>query len=334
MIEKSQGEKPAASEPVMAATDVLHEDVTFASTDGESTCVGDLLMPATGTPRGVVQICHGMVEYIRCYEAFARELVKAGYAVCGFDQVGHGRTTPDPDDRGIYDHSTGADVLIEDQHVMRTKMQARFEGVPYFILGHSMGSFVARCYIGRHGAGLAGAIIMGTAWQPGSTIAASHVITSVIAAFHNWGYRSPFVDNIGVGGYNKEFEGTGAKTGYEWLSRDEARPVAYAADPDCGWMFSVSGYYVLADLLSEAEEKAAIAKVPKDLPILILSGADDPVGQKGEGPVKTFQAFQAAGITDVTLDLFDGARHELQNETCKDEVTAEIVEWLGKAATA
>lgn len=318
----------------LRASGIGHEDVSFASTDGESTCIGDLLLPVAGEPKGVIQICHGMVEYIRCYEEFACALVKAGYAVCGFDQVGHGRTTPDPDDRGIYDHSTGADVLIEDQHAMRTMMQKRFEGVPYFILGHSMGSFVARCYVSRHGAGLAGAIIMGTAWQAGSMIGATHALTSIIAAFHNWGYHSEFVNNLGVGGYNKKFEGTGAKTGFEWLSRDERRPVAYAADPDCGWVFSVSGYYVLADLLHESEEKANIAKIPKGLPILVLSGADDPVGNYGDGPVKTFQAFQEAGIEDVTLDLFDGARHELHNETCKDEVTAEIVEWLGRCATA
>lgn len=309
-----------------------HEDVSFASKDGHSTCVGDLLYPEKGTPKAIVQIVHGMVEYIRCYERVANELVAAGYAVCGIDHIGHGRTSPDDSERGIYDHKTGASSMIEDQHTLRTQMQERFPGVPYVIFGHSMGSFVTRCYIDRHGDGLAGAVIMGTAWQPGSLIGASHFITSFIALFHGWSYRSKFVDGIGVGGYNKAFEGTGAKTGYEWLSSDEARPVAYAADPDCGWMFSLSGYYLLADLLKEAEDKANIARVPKSLPVLIVSGGDDPVGSSGEGPRLTAEAYRAAGLGDVTLKLYDGARHEVLNEVCRDQVVSDIESWLARVS--
>lgn len=312
---------------------MTHEELSFASSDGKSTCRGDLLVPEGG-PHGVVQIVHGMVEYVRCYEALAQSLADAGYAVCGIDQLGHGRTTPDPEQRGIYEPTRGADQLVEDQHALRTRIQERFPGVPYVILGHSMGSFVTRCYLDRHGEGLAGAVIMGTAWMPHALILGTKMVTSAIAARHGWGYRSAFVDGMGAGGYNKGFEGTGAQTGYEWLSRDPARPLAYAADPDCGWRFSVSGYYVIASLLSEAESPAALGRVPHDLPLLLLAGSKDPVGNDGEGPTKAAEAYRAAGVADVTLKLYEGARHELHNETCKDEVTADILAFLGRTCGA
>lgn len=309
---------------------MLHEDISFISHDGATTVVGDLWLPESGDPKGIVQIVHGMVEYIRCYEKVAERLTAAGYAVCGIDQLGHGRTTPDPARRGVYDPTHGADQMVEDQHTCRTLVQDRFPGVPYVILGHSMGSFVTRCYLGRHGEGLAGAVVMGTAWMPHALILGTKAVTTTIAAAHGWDYRSPFVDKMGVGGYNKAFEGTGAKTGVEWLSRDEARPLAYVADPDCGWMFSVSGYYVLVSLLNEAESPAKIAGVPHDLPIFLMAGADDPVGNCGEGPTKAAEAFRAAGVQDVSLKLYEGARHELHNETCADEVFADMTAFLDR----
>lgn len=309
-----------------------HEPIEFLSTDGTTTCKGDLWLPA-GTPRAYVQIVHGMVEYIGCYRHMAERLTAAGFAVAGIDQLGHGRTTPDPARRGVYDHKQAAYQIVEDQHLLRGLVERRLGAqVPTFVLGHSMGSFVTRCYIDRHGEGLAGAIIMGTGWQPGYMLGMTRFLTSAIALFHGWDYRSRFIDNLGVGGYNKAFEGTGAKTGYEWLSRDEARPVAYAKDPDCGWTFSLSGYYMIAGLLGEAESPERIAAVPKALPVLILSGADDPVGVRGAGPTTAYEAYRKAGLTDVTLHLYEGARHELQNETCKDAVFAEIVDWVGSRA--
>jgi alpha-beta hydrolase superfamily lysophospholipase len=309
------------------AGDDAHEGVSFASTDGTSTCVGDLWLPA-GDPRGVVEVCHGMVEHLGCYGGLVRDLTAAGYAVVGTDVIGHGRSCPDHDLRGVYDHVHGADHMIEDLHVLRLGVADRLPGVPIVLLGHSMGSFVVRFYAGRHGEGLAGLVVLGTAWQDSATLAAGALLTDVIALFHGWGYRSRMVDGLGCGGYNKRFEGSGAKTGYEWLSRDESRPLAYAADPDCGWMFSISGYRCLFRLLSEAQDPARIAGVPHDLPVIILSGADDPVGARGDGPVRAFKALKAAGVEDVTLDLFDGARHELLGETCVDEVMEELLGWM------
>lgn len=313
--------------PVATTAAMSHEGVSFASTDGHSICKGDLWLPE-GRPRAMVEVCHGMVEHFGCYQGFAADLVAAGYAVAGADVIGHGRSCPDEDNRGVYDPKAGKDAMVEDLHVLRAGLEARCPGLPVVLLGHSMGSFVVRCYAGRHGKGLAGLVVLGTAWQPTAVLVLATFLTNVAALFHGWSYRSPFIDNLGCGGYNDRFEGTGDKTGYEWLSRDPARPRAYAADPECGWMFSVSGYHVLFSLLREAQTRQCAEGVPEDLPVIILSGDDDPVGAQGDGPVRVFKQLKKAGVEDVTLDLYKGARHELLNETCRDEVIAEIEQWM------
>jgi alpha-beta hydrolase superfamily lysophospholipase len=308
---------------------IAHQGLTFPSTDGVSTCVGDLWLPSD-PPRAVVEICHGMVEHLTCYRELAADLVAAGFACVGADVIGHGRSCPDPDARGIYDPHHGADSMIEDLEVLRQGVVALLPGVPVVLLGHSMGSFVVRDYAERHGSSIAGLIVLGTAWQQPAALAAGKALTSLIGTTRGWGYRSRMVDGLGCGGYNKAFEGTGDRTGYEWLSRDPVRPLAYAADADCGWMFSVSGYHVLFDLLTQAQDASLIRRVPADLPILILSGADDPVGAQGDGPARTFTSYKKAGVQDVTFDLFDGARHELLFETCRADVVAEILGWVAK----
>jgi alpha-beta hydrolase superfamily lysophospholipase len=131
-----------------------------------------------------------------------------------------------------------------------------------------------------------------------------------------------------VGGYNHRFEGTGAKTGYEWLSRDPERCLAYAADPDCGFMFSLSGYRALFDLVGAAQSSRVLQGTPADLPILVISGSDDPVGAFGEAPARVFRELKRAGVDDVELDLVEGGRHEILGETCADDVVAELVEWI------
>lgn len=304
------------------------EAISFSSQDGVSTCKGQIWLPeqTEGAPRGMVQLIHGMVEHIACYKHVAQALCERGFVVCGIDHTGHGKTQPDPDLRGVYDPHHGADHLIEDQHTLRTLMQTRWPDLPYAIVGHSMGSFVTRCYLGRHGQGIAAAVIMGTGWQEG--LGASRVLLGLIAAFRGWNYRSGFVDGLGAGGYNKNFAGTGANTGYEWLSSAPERPLAYAADPDCGWMFSVSGYYVISRLLSEAQSSKSCREVPRDLPILVISGAQDPVGADGQGPAHVVRQLHQTGHTKVEFELIDGARHELFNEAPELNVCERVADWL------
>ena len=313
---------------------VRDEDVAIKSSDGSSTCRGHLWLPLEENPTAVVQVVHGMAEHIERYEDLACAFAAQGWATVGIDHVGHGRTTPNAEQRGTYDPASGATTMVEDQHRLRLWAQERLGGVPHVILGHSMGSFVTRCYIGAHGEGLAAAVIMGTGWQTPATLAAGRLVAGTIARFRGWDYRSPLVDSLGVGGYNRRFEGTGAKTGHEWLSRDEERCRAYAADPDCGFMFALSGYRALFDLVGAAQSARIVQGVPASLPVFVISGSDDPVGNFGEAPAKVFRALKAAGVEDVELDLVEGGRHEILGETCADEVMAELVEWIAPRVAA
>lgn len=302
------------------------ETLEFPSVDGRSTCVGTLWLPA-GEPSRVLHVVHGMCEHIGRYDGFARALCARGWAVCGIDLVGHGRTEPDASRRGTFpDPALAAEAMVEDQRTLRSMVQARLVRQPYLVLGHSMGSFVARCLAARHGGGLSGLVVMGTAWQDG--LGAMRAAVGALARLRGGDHRSRLVDSLGCGGYNREFEGTGARTGFEWLSRDESRVVAYASDPACGFVFSLNGYLALAALLAEAQDPASVARIPKDLPVLVVSGAEDPVGAHGDGPARVFREIQRAGVRDVSLDLVPGARHELLNETNRDEVVACLVRWL------
>ncbi len=312
--------------------EVIKEGIHFPSRDTKHECVGDVYIPSVGKPQAVLQVVHGMVEHFGCYELFANTLAKRGIIVCGIDHTGHGRSCPNPEEYGTYDPHNGADHLVEDQAELTRLMKERFSGIPYFILGHSMGSFVTRCYLQEHSDLVDGAFILGTGWQPGYMIKAGAAITKTIAAFRGWNYRSKFVDNLGCGGYNKAFEGTGAKTGYEWLSRDENKALAYANDELCGWTFSVSGYYMISHLLRRAQDAERIAKIRKDLPIMVISGTDDPVGNAGagpaSGPIKVYETYQEAGIRDVSIKLIEGARHEVLHEIDKFDTMDDIYTWI------
>lgn len=312
----------------MAETAVVVEEFTLPSTDGKSTCVGTLWLPEGREPGALFQISHGMAEHIQRYDRIARVLVGHGFAVYGIDHIGHGRTQPARELRGIFDHEHAADQIVEDQHAVRLLMQERFPGLPLVFLGHSMGSFIARNYIALHGEGLAGAIIMGTGWMDDGIIKALRVVVAGLAKLRGWDHRSAFVDGMGVGGYNKAFKGTGANTGFEWLSRNDACAIAYRDDPDCGFMFSIGGYWMLADLMSRAQDSALAARIPKDLPVLVISGSKDPVGSDGVGPAKYFRLLQDAGVEKAEFEVISGARHEILNEIGFEETDQIILDWM------
>lgn len=310
-----------------APNTVTTEDLSFLSVDEKSICRGTLWIPQGVKPVAILHIVHGMCEHIGRYDAFARLLASRGWVVCGIDLVGHGRTEPDPTKRGVYeDPDLAAEAMIEDQRTLFTQVKARFVSLPYFMLGHSMGSFIARCFAARHGGVLSGLIVMGTAWQ--DSVEVLYRAVSILARLCGMSFRSHFVDALGCGGYNKLFEGTGAHTGFEWLSRDEGQVLAYAADPACGFMFSLSGYLMLAQLLREAQDVSRISKIPASLPILVISGSEDPVGEAGKGPSRVFLALRNAGVQDLSLDIIQEDRHELLNEVNRDEVEAELIAWL------
>ncbi len=278
-------------------------------------------------PRGIVQLVHGMVEFIDRYDEYARTLAANGFIVVGNDHVGHGDSVNSNDEWGYIPLKAGDKILVNDVDKLRDIIQGEYgHELPYFIHGHSMGSFIVRSYITKHGDGLAGAIIEGTGNPAPSVSKFGKFLTSLIAKFRGPEYRSNMVDNIALGGYSKAIPN--ARTTADWISRDEKVVDAYLAEPRCTFKFSVSAYHAMMTLTAEVAQQESVNRIPKDLPVLIESGSEDPVGENGKGPKQLYDMCKAAGIEDLSLKLYEGARHELHNEINKDEVKRDNISWL------
>ncbi len=300
-------------------------DFNYPSAD-EMTLIHAIEWIPEGNVRAVVQIVHGMVEFVDRYDRFAGFLAGNGIYVTGNDHLGHGASVITDDRHGYFADEDGNGCVISDIHALRKMTQEKYPGVPYFILGHSMGSFLTRQYITMFGAGLAGAIISGTGYQPVATLHVAETLCSGIAKVRGWGYRSSLVNNMALGSYNKAFKP--ARTPNDWLTKDEQIVDAYCLNPWNNFMFTLNAYYNLFLGLEKAENPDNIARIPKTLPVFVVAGGDDPVGNKGEGPKKVADEYKAAGIRDVQCRIYPGDRHEILNELDHDIVDRELLEWI------
>jgi len=302
------------------------EAVGFTSTDGHTQIHGEIWWP-DGQARGVVQMVHGMAEHIMRYEPFARFLNAHGFVVCGHDHLGHGKSVDSPSRWGCLPARGGRDVLVGDTGRMRALMREHLDGaIPYFLFGHSMGSFVTRAYIAECGYGLAGAVICGTGHIPPQTSGAGNALARVIAKVRGEDYVSSLLGNLSVGAYAKAIENP--RTPLDWLSYDEANVDAYIADPMCGFSFSAGGNATLTALTREVCTAECCARVPKDLPLLYVAGDGDPVGSMGAGVRTAAQMATDAGSRDVTCTIYEHMRHEILNEADGERVMSDIVAWM------
>ncbi len=283
-----------------------------------------LLCLPEGRPRAVLQMTHGMVEYIGRYEQLACWLADRGVAAVGHDHLGHGGSVVSREEYGYFGRPDGNRLLLDDIHrVTRwAKALPELEGLPWFLLGHSMGSFYARQYLCEYGGELQGAILMGTGWQPRAAARAGRALCHLLAAFHGWRYRSKLVDSMAFGSYNRSFRP--ARTSKDWLNRDEKEVDRYLSEERCSFRFTLNGYDSLFTALERLCDKELLARAPKDLPVLFLSGDDDPVGDRGRGVQKAAQSLRDAGMRRVEVKLYPGARHELLVELNRQEVFADI----------
>ena len=277
-----------------------------------------------GRPRAVLQMTHGMVEYIGRYEELARFLAGQGIAAVGHDHLGHGGTAATKEDYGYFGRPDGNRLLLDDIFAVTrwAKALPALAGLPWFLLGHSMGSFYARQYLCEHGGELSGAILMGTGWQPRAAALAGRALCHLLATFKGWHYRSKLVDGMAFGSYNRSF--APARTSKDWLNRDGREVDRYLADERCSFRFTLNGYDSLFTGLARLCDKRLLAQVPKDLPLLFLSGADDPVGSRGKGVERAAQSLRDAGVRHIAVKLYPAARHELLLELNRQEVFADI----------
>jgi alpha-beta hydrolase superfamily lysophospholipase len=282
--------------------------------------------PADAPVKAVVQIAHGMAEHAGRYARFAETLNAAGYAVYANDHRGHGRTAGDAGKIGYFADYDGWFKVAGDLMQLTAIIRENHPGVPVFLLGHSMGSFLVRTAIIQDAGGIAGVILSGTGADPGLLGKVGLVLARAIGAVKGRRSPSPLLNALSFGAFVKKF--APARTEFDWLSRDAAEVDKYIADPLCGGIFSAGFFSDLIDGLVFIHKPKNIARVPVDLPLYLFSGARDPVGDDTRGVQKVVEAYRGAGIKDVTVRFYADGRHEMLNEINRQEVFADVIAWL------
>ena len=277
-----------------------------------------------GEVKAVLQIAHGMAEHFERYEGFIEALSEQGIAVFTNDHIGHGGSVKSEEDKGFFGDA-GWEAMVLDCHQLYEIAHAKYPEAPYFFFGHSMGSFVAREYIRRYGKELKGAVICGTGGSNPAT-GIGIALAKMIAGAKGQKHRSKFIDGMAFGAYNKKFEG---RTPFDWLTRDQDIVDAYIADPDCGYLFTVNGFIGLFSALDTVSKKDWYEGVPKELPILLIAGSMDPVGNYGKGPAEVCDKLKATGHDKASLILYQECRHEILNESAvKAQVAKDVIEFV------
>ncbi len=278
-----------------------------------------------GEAKGVVQLTHGIAEHSARYAEFAEFLAGEGYAVASEDHMGHGESISDALPRGCI--RGGWDAMTADVHALTRRTRERWPGLPFFLLGHSMGSFLARTSLYTYPQeALKGCILSGTAWQPGPVLAAGRLIAAGEARSRGADTPSEKLQKLMFGAYGKQFPGETSPDA--WICSDPAVVARYGADPLSGFVPGAGLIEAMLEGIARNQKKENLAKMPKELPVLFIAGTRDPVGANGKGVKQSFDAFRKAGMRDVALKLYEGDRHEVLNEKDKAKVWAEVLTWL------
>ena len=297
-------------------------EFTFPSKDGIHKCHASLWTPE-GEPRAVVQIVHGVADYMGRYDHFARYLADHGFVVCGEDHLGHGRTVDDGK-YGYFGKKDGWTLVTADVRQLRQLMGEKYPGVPYFLMGHSMGSFLSRTYLCAYPGTVDGCILSGTGQEKAAVVAAGKAVSSVVCALRGPDAVSP----LSLGSYNKQFAPN--RTTADWICRDEAVVDAYLKDPFCTFEPTAGLVRDMMGGLQYISSEKALSQMDPSTPVYLFSGDRDPVGGNGEGVKKVYGFFKDHGTADLTMKLYPGGRHEMLNEINRGEVYADVLAWLEK----
>lgn len=279
-----------------------------------------------GEVKAVVQISHGMNEHILRYDEFAKFLSGKGYLVYGSDHLGHGDSLLEGESLGYISDEDGFNDMIEEMKSLTDIIKKENKDFKVFLFSHSMGSILAQRYIELYGDDIDGLILSGTSGEPPAVLGAGIFLSNIIMKTKGRRYKSKMIDNLSFGSYNKKF--SPKRTEFDWLTSDEEEVDKYIEDPLCGNLFPVSFFYDLYIGMKEIHNDENLEKVPKDLPIYIFSGNNDPVGEYGKGIVGLNNKYKRLGVKDVEYKLYENRRHEMLNETNKLEVMIDILNWL------
>lgn len=307
---------------------MIKEEFKFKSSDGKTNIHCIKWLPNSKKYKAILQLVHGMIEYIERYEGLAEFLTDNQIMVVGHDQLGHGESVVDEDSFGYFSKEHPSDILVKDIHTLRTEIQKDNFNVPYFILGHSMGSYMLRKYIAKYAQGLSGVIICGTGYSPLRKNNAGLMFLKMLKVFKGDRYRSQLAINLTYDKSYQKFDLTGRNKSNSWLTRDESVVANYYTHKWCTFLFTVNGLQGLLEAVKFDCIQENIDCVPRELPIYFLSGDDDPVGSLGEGVKKVYSMFKKSGRKDIKMKLYPGFRHEIVNEIGKEEVYHDIYVWI------
>lgn len=331
---------------------MIRKEFTYLSHDGDHEIHAVEWRPGTGLeiargrkngkPLAVLQIISGMCEYKERYDAFAAWLCRRGFVVVTHDQLGHGDTARSRGELGFFTsgNQSPADTLLADIHKLRLLTAMKYPDVPYFILGHSLGSYLLCNYLAHPEYGkmtrdegdpgpLAGAVIMGSGYVSPVVSTGALLLTHLIAAVKGWHYRSGLIRTISTGtGPYKLYDTFGVDPARSWLSKDQEIVKAYHANPKSNFIFTLNGYRGLLESVLASCRKKNVRRIPKSLPLLMVSGSEDPVGNMGKGVRQMYSLFRHCGITRIKPRLFAGDRHEILNETDRLKVYKYLLQWM------
>ncbi len=291
------------------------------------TALGDVyakLWIPKGEPAAILQIAHGLAEHIERYSDFANFLNMHGILVAGNDHAGHGKSMRVESNRGYYGKGDGWASLVGDIKTLKEMLSIEYPNLPYIMMGHSMGSFLMRSFAARFGEGVSAFIFSGTAGK-NPVLGLGKILARLESILHGPLYPSKLLDNMSFGAYNKPFAPT--RTAFDWLSRDTEQVDLYVADVLCGFISPAEGMLTLFQGLGEITGTRWACKVP-DIPILLISGQQDPVGGYGKGVQEVYNWLKATGHNNITCRLYPGGRHEMLNETNRAEVYGDILDFV------
>lgn len=279
-----------------------------------------------GNVRAWVQLVHGMNEHMGRYREFAGFLAARGIAVLGHDCLGHGKTARPKANMGSFAAERGERYLIRDIRRVARFGRRKYPGLRHILLGHSMGSFLVRRYLSVYGDDPDGVILLGTGFPSPVFIKEGQRLADAVCHFRGRRYKSRILYDLSLGAYNRKFRPV--KTAYDWLTRDEARAKQFSSDPLCDFRFSAGAYRDFFQVILDAQRAEKKGAFRHQIPVLILAGDRDTVGENARGVRRLAGIYERAGVRDLTLGLYKGARHELLNETNRAEVFGDLFEWI------
>ena len=303
------------------------QDFYFQSSTGR-TSIHALKCVPDGKPRAVVQIAHGIAEHIERYRPFMEFLANNGFVTAGNDHLGHGKSIRVPAEQGFFAEKDGWWRVVDDMDKLHDIMSKEYPELPYVLFGHSMGSFLTRTYLIKHPDKYDAVILSGTGHQSPALVLGGNAAASVMAKLNGVMGDGAKLDSLAFGTYLSKIENP--RTKFDWLSRDAEQVDKYIADPLCGFVGKIGLYRDMMQGIKFITNEKNIAQMNKEKPVYFMSGDGDPVGDYGKGVERAYKAFCNAGLHDVFMRLYPGGRHEMLNETNKEQVYQDILNWLNE----